>query len=451
MGFGGEDKKDEHDRSPWEEEESQTWPSMESAESSPLKKETTSPMSLIQDSGLSRSSPSIFREDIEKVDYDSEDEGNESATEEQHFEEHAYVCKRLERTLGLGLWNEVTGNGDRDFDDWTELAYVIGSQYGTKLDLNVVKTATRHNVSPSALLLCLIYLERLHSTNGKISADNLMSSSELFIVALMSACKYLYDVGEVGDCYNGSWARQCRIPLKTLNRLEVQFLSALDWDLHSGEAEFENMMAKVQTGIVNSQMKYRPSMTYSDMMALLHFNNLFASLFVKSLFSRIAKVVAVLAASYVSFGVLSVLMYTTLLSAPSAKRGDQRSPVAATISRAHSRADGSAKSATGDAPPAQDTTLPQDYADLLVAVHGPLLSQPTVAFFPVSSRKHRQRTKKVVCSHKSDEPLLLSSFLPTLASPSLSASDLNESWRCAYQPERWRDSLFWQSDKLLCA
>lgn len=167
------------------------------------------------------------------------------------------------------------------------------------------------------------------------------------------------------------------------------------------------------------------------------------------------QVVAVLAASYVSLGVLSVLMYTTLLSAPSAKSGDQGSPVASTISRAQSKADGSAKSATGDAPPAQDTTLPQDYADLLVAVHGPLLSQPSVAFFPVSWRKHRRRTKKVVCSHKSerssDEPLLLSSFLPTLASPSLSASDWNESWGYGYQPERWRDSLFWQSDKLLCA
>ena len=42
--------------------------------------------------------------------------------------------------------------------------------------------------------------------------------------------------------------------------------------------------------IVNSHMKYRPSMTYSDMTALLHFNPGFTSLFVKSLISRIARV-----------------------------------------------------------------------------------------------------------------------------------------------------------------
>ena len=57
-------------------------------------------------------------------------------------------------------------------------------------------------------------------------------------------------MGEVGDCYNGTWARQCKIPLKKLNRLEVNFLTALDWDLHSSDVEFEKMMTKVQTGYI---------------------------------------------------------------------------------------------------------------------------------------------------------------------------------------------------------
>jgi hypothetical protein len=54
-------------------------------------------------------------------------------------------------------------------------------------------------------------------------------------------------VGEVGDCYNGTWSRHCRIPIKRLNRIEVEFLDALKWNLQSDVDEFDDMMARVQT------------------------------------------------------------------------------------------------------------------------------------------------------------------------------------------------------------
>lgn len=452
MAFGEKDEKTDDGRAGLASTESPTWPSMESIESLSPIKESTPVTSLIHDSGLSESSPSLFHDDV-RDDEDDDDEGSESATEEQHFEEHEAVCKRLERTLGLGLWNNMTGNGDRDFDDWTELACVIGSQYGTKLDFNVVKTATRHNVSPSALLLCLIYLERLHSTNGRVSTDNSMNSSELFIVSLMSACKFLYDVGEVGDCYNGTWARQCKIPLKKLNRLEVNFLTALDWDLHSSDVEFEKMMTKVQTGIVNSHMKYRPSMTYSDMTALLHFNPGFTSLFVKSLISRIARIVAVLAASYVSFGVLSVLMYTTLLSSPSTRSTNHSSHVskeASTISENQRTSDTVVRKETNSGQPVEETDLSND----AIVLSEPVLGHRSVLVIPSVAHKVRQkRARRVMCPHtlhKDDESVLLRSFPPGRVS-SISNLDLNDSWRYGFEGQGWRNSIFWPTKTLLCS
>ena len=82
MAFGEKDEKTDDGRAGLASTESPTWPSMESIESLSPIKESTPVTSLIHDSGLSESSPSLFHDDV-RDDEDDDDEGSESATEEQ--------------------------------------------------------------------------------------------------------------------------------------------------------------------------------------------------------------------------------------------------------------------------------------------------------------------------------------------------------------------------------
>ncbi|OQV18459.1 putative Protein CNPPD1 [Hypsibius exemplaris] len=232
---------------------------------------------------------------------DAEVDG-ELEEDQQTFEDHDDICRRLERSLGLNCF----GDDGRSVDDWTELASVIGYHYAEQMNPAWVRSAGKQNISPSALLLCLIYMERLHVTNPDFRYRHLMTSSDLFVVSLMSACKFLYDVGETGDCYNGTWARHCRIPIKRLNRMEVDFLNGLDWNLQSEAGEFATVMDKVQTDIVRSNLRFHTSMTYADLVALSSLSNGFSSNMILECIASVAKIFAALTASYILFGVLTL-------------------------------------------------------------------------------------------------------------------------------------------------
>ena len=57
----------------------------------------------------------------------------------------------------------------------------------------------------------------------------------------MVASKYLYDDGEVDEVFNDDWAEAGRIDVKEMNKLEIEFLCAVEWSLHVQDKEFEQM------------------------------------------------------------------------------------------------------------------------------------------------------------------------------------------------------------------
>ena len=60
-----------------------------------------------------------------------------------------------------------------------------------------------------------------------------VSSTELFLATLMVASKYLYDDGEVDEVFNDDWAEAGRLDsVAEMNRLEIEFLCAVEWSLH---------------------------------------------------------------------------------------------------------------------------------------------------------------------------------------------------------------------------
>lgn len=107
-------------------------------------------------------------------------------------------------------------------------------------------------VSPCALLLALIYIERLRHKNPEYLQE--VSSSDLFLISMvcglklspdlffyyvlliahhfhvvlqMVASKYLYDEGVTEEVFNDEWAEAAGMDVSDLNELERNFLHAV--------------------------------------------------------------------------------------------------------------------------------------------------------------------------------------------------------------------------------
>ena len=65
----------------------------------------------------------------------------------------------------------------------------------------------------------------------------------------MVASKYLYDDGEVDEVFNDDWAEAGRVEVTEMNRLEIEFLCAVEWSLHVQRAEFEQMTQNLETAV----------------------------------------------------------------------------------------------------------------------------------------------------------------------------------------------------------
>ena len=90
----------------------------------------------------------------------------------------------------------------------------------------------------------------------------------------MVASKYLYDDGEVDEVFNDDWAEAGRVEVTEMNRLEIEFLCAVEWSLHVQRAEFEQMTQNLETAVAlrrlnNSGPSYSsspaPPTTYADL------------------------------------------------------------------------------------------------------------------------------------------------------------------------------------------
>ena len=62
----------------------------------------------------------------------------------------------------------------------------------------------------------------------------------------MVANMFLHNEGEEDEVFNDEWASSGGIDTKELNRLELSFLSALDWRIYVENQEFEKAVEKLK-------------------------------------------------------------------------------------------------------------------------------------------------------------------------------------------------------------
>merc|ERR1719436_1959180 len=189
----------------------------------------------------------------------------------QIFPDHDELYERYRKTLNYSKL-PVT---DRSSLPFTQLAVetftnvgldALGDSLG-RLDVGRAGEMTRTAcVGPSSLVLALLYLDKLRKRNPDYLTT--VSSADLFLVSLMVASKFLHDDGEENEVFNDEWASSGGIDTKELNRLELSFLSALDWRIYVDNQDFEKAVKKIETDIAFKEVTKRGWASYTDLEVL---------------------------------------------------------------------------------------------------------------------------------------------------------------------------------------
>eukprot|EP00092_Neocalanus_flemingeri_P003301 GFUD01003533.1.p1 GENE.GFUD01003533.1~~GFUD01003533.1.p1 ORF type:complete len:489 (+),score=178.89 GFUD01003533.1:154-1620(+) len=286
-------------------------------------------------------------EDMDTIGLESKDEedGDEYEYEEiipQIFPSHSAQTSRFCKTLYYGK----LPTSDRPSLPFTQLAVdqftnvgldALGEKLG-RLDMARAADISRNACAgPNSLVLSLLYLDKLRKRNPDYLTT--VSSADLFLVSLMVASKFLHDDGEEDEVFNDEWASSGGIDTKELNRLELSFLSALDWRIYVDNQEFETAVEKVETDIAFKEVSERGWASYTDLDVLsqnTEIQNLW-SIF----FSYTMKMTAVCVTAYAA-GLLSLLGTAALLNktpvGPAAVSSSFRT-LAASLSSGHDNQD----------------------------------------------------------------------------------------------------------------
>ncbi|XP_053554133.1 protein CNPPD1 [Bombina bombina] len=122
-------------------------------------------------------------------------------------------------------------------------------------------------ISPCSMMLALVYIERLRNRNPDYLKQ--ISSSDLFLISMMVASKYLYDEGEEEEVFNDEWGAAGRLDVQTVNTLEMNFLRAIDWSLYTQPREFFEVLRWLEGRVAEQQGLRRGWFTYTDLCVLL--------------------------------------------------------------------------------------------------------------------------------------------------------------------------------------
>lgn len=178
------------------------------------------------------------------------------------------------------------------------------------IDLETSCAITGHDgVSPASITMSMMYAKRLQRKRPEYVMK--MSSSELFIISMMMASKYLYDEGVDEEVFNDEWAENAGLETKEINDMEMDFLQAVDWELFVHKEDFKRAMYEVERRIALKEGKKRGWFSYTDLDILMDEHLL--SLTISDVGVEWLKVVMVSSAAYLA-GLMMMVGSTVLVT-----------------------------------------------------------------------------------------------------------------------------------------
>ncbi|XP_034242504.1 protein CNPPD1 [Thrips palmi] len=221
--------------------------------------------------------------------------------------DHNKFSSRIKKSLYYGQ----LPSSDRLSLPVTELATEIFSAAQRnhslqRLELQEASDVSRSAcVSPCSLVLAMLYLERLQTSRPSYLRET--SPSELYLVSLMVATKFLQDDGEEDGVINEEWATSAGITTSQLNQLERDFLDAIEWEVYVSEETFWTRLRGLERDVALNEGVRRGWFSYADLDCLLEKVDL------ASLAHSVLTVSAVCLTSYTA-SVLTLIASTLLVS-----------------------------------------------------------------------------------------------------------------------------------------
>ncbi|XP_064646415.1 protein CNPPD1-like [Lineus longissimus] len=228
----------------------------------------------------------------------------------KHSPEHVKLTNRLRKTLYYGK----TPTTERPSLPLTEIAVEFFQEASPKefgrLDTDYASFVSRRScMSPCSMMLGMIYIERLKHKNPEYLQT--ISSSDLFLISLMVASKYLYDEGVDEEVFNDEWAESAKMENEDLNLLERNFLGAMDWNLFARPNDFTDVLKKIEKRIALNQAVDRGWFSYTDLMVLMEDLNYLDGAF--NLARELSKMMMVCAVAYTA-SLLTLVGSTVLVT-----------------------------------------------------------------------------------------------------------------------------------------
>uniref|UniRef100_A0A3Q2TPT6 Protein CNPPD1 n=1 Tax=Fundulus heteroclitus TaxID=8078 RepID=A0A3Q2TPT6_FUNHE len=201
---------------------------------------------------------------------------NENTFQFSDFQEFTYLpghqklTERVRKRLYYGLDKDVSL--DALSSPVTDIAVEIFQKSAPSPIRKLQKKYAAHVareacISPCAMMLALVYIERLRHRNPEYLQK--ISSSDLFLISMMVASKYLYDEGEEEEVFNDEWGAAGKLDVQTINNLEMNFLNAIEWSLFTEPKDFFDILGQLETSIAEKQGMKRGWFTYTDLCVLL--------------------------------------------------------------------------------------------------------------------------------------------------------------------------------------
>lgn len=181
-----------------------------------------------------------------------------------HAMNYSELSERLRKTLYYGILPKVESSS-------LSLTNVIVEKFGENDDLFLERLCFDFAadlsrdacLSPCSLVLAMIYLDRLCKKNPNYVSS--IPSSQLFLISVMVASKFLNDEGEEDEVFNTDWANSAKMDIKELNKLEREFLTAIDWSLFVDEEDFSETLSQIECKVAKRESLKRGWLTYTDM------------------------------------------------------------------------------------------------------------------------------------------------------------------------------------------
>ncbi|XP_017004219.2 protein CNPPD1 [Drosophila takahashii] len=178
---------------------------------------------------------------------------------------HSEFINRIRKSLYYGV-----GTEDTDMEVSLPFAEYASEMFskphqGHSLHRLSCVAAAKVQATPCSLIMALIYLDRLNVTDPGYSCR--ITPQELFVVSLMISTKFY--VGHDERFYLEDWANEGNMTEDRLKEMELEFLSALDWNIYISNEMFFNKLSHIERSLAERQGLRRGWLTYSELAQLL--------------------------------------------------------------------------------------------------------------------------------------------------------------------------------------